>query len=177
LRALASGISFAVPVSDPSRLPSSDDGLEELGDEVIIAQETEAHSPQPRVQVATDQPSIMISEPQGGHRKRMPTLRTRNEKTVIIRDRKQLEQMRRAVHKQKKAKPAIEPRTLYWLGAAALASLALGTLIAFIVDSRNAALPAALPHTAETVTAPRTGTAPIEEVTPSSPKPRRSDAP
>ena len=171
-------------MTDPRRLPSSDDGLEELGDEVIIAQETEAHSPQPRVQVATDHPSIMISEPAPaapppGARKRMPTLRTRSEKTVVIRDRKQLEQMRRAIHKQK-AKPAIEARTLYLLGAAALASLALGTLIAFIVDSRSAALPAAVPHTAETVTAPGTGAgAPIEEVTPSekSEKPRRSDAP
>jgi hypothetical protein len=162
-------------VSDPSRLPSSDDGLEELGDEVIIAQETEAHSPQPRVQVATDQPSIMISEPQPGPRKRV---RTRNEQTVVIRDRKQLEQMRRAVHKQKAKPPLIETRTLYLLGAAALASLALGTLIAFIVDSRSAALPASVPHTAETVQVPGKGTrAPIEEVTPSSPKPRRSDAP
>ncbi len=164
-------------MSDPSRLPSADDGLEELGDEVIIAQETEAHSPQPRVQVATDHPSIMISEPQTGHRKRMPTLRTRHEKTVVIRDRKQLEQMRRAIHKQK-AKPAISPRVLFLLAAAALASLALGTLVAFIVDARSAALPAAVPHTAETVTVPRTGTgAPIEEVTPSSARPRRSDAP
>lgn len=167
-------------MSDPRRLPSSDDGLEELGDEVIIAQETEAHAPQPRVQVATDHPSIMISEPQAGARKRMPTLRTRSEKTVVIRDRKQLEQMRRAIHKQK-AKPAIASRTLYLLlGAAAIASLALGTLIAFIVDSRSAAIPAAVPHTAETVTVPGSGAgAPIEEATPSrnAQKPRRSDAP
>jgi hypothetical protein len=125
-------------VRDPRHFPSSDDGLEELGDEVIIAQESGAHAPQRRAQVTTDHPTVVISEPPAGEgRKRPGTLKTRRErteKTVVIRDRKQLDKMRRAISERHR-KPRVEARTVYLLGAAALASLALGTLIAAIVDA------------------------------------------
>lgn len=150
---------------DPRFLPSSDDGLEELGDEVIIAQETGAHAPQRRAQVTTDHPTVVISEPPVAQaRKRAGTLKTarreRNEQTVVIRDRKKLDKMRREISDRYK-KPRVEARTIYLLGAAALASLALGTLIAAIVDATaGASTPSPeLPATgAIPVSAPATGT-------------------
>jgi hypothetical protein len=130
-------------VSDPPRLPS-DEELEELGDEVILAQESAVHLPQPRQNVATDHPSVVISEPEHPGGKRAPTMRTprreSSEKTVVIRDRRQLEQMRKAISDRqqlKKTSRGVEPRTLYLLVAAALASLVVGTLIAALVDSRQ----------------------------------------
>jgi hypothetical protein len=124
-------------VRDPRSPPSSDDGLEELGDEVIIAQESGAHTPQRRVKVTTDHPSVVISEPPltGGSK---PPLRSprreRTEQTVVIRDRRRLDKMRQHISERQR-KPRVEARTVYLLAAAALASLALGTLIAAIVDS------------------------------------------
>lgn len=129
---------------DRDRQPSEAE-LEELGDEVIIAQETGAHAPQRRTNVTTDHPSVMISEPPPAHpSNRLPTYRTRRdrtEQTVVIRDRKKLEKMRREMTRQHKKKSGVERRTVYLLAVAALASLALGTLIAALVDSSNAAEP------------------------------------
>lgn len=130
---------------DRDRQPSESE-LEELGDEVIIAQETGAHAPQRRVNVTTDQPTVMISEPPPAHASnRLPTYRTRRERTeqtVVIRDRKQLEKIRREMTRQHRKQSGIERRTVYLVAAAALASLAMGTLIAAIVDSSSAAAPA-----------------------------------
>jgi hypothetical protein len=124
----------------------SDADLEELGDDVIIAQETGAHAPQRRVNVTTDHPSIVISEHPPAHpSNRAPTYRTRRERTeqtVVIRDRKKLEQMRREMTRQYRKKKGVERRTIYLIAVAALASLALGTLIAALVDSTTAAAPA-----------------------------------
>jgi hypothetical protein len=82
----------------------------------------------------------------------------RSEKTVVIRDRKQLDQMRKAISDRASAvrrRPGVEPRTWYLLGAAALASLALGTLIAVLVDSTGGTSTAPAPVAADvTVAAP-----------------------
>ena len=128
-------------VSDPPREPR-DEELEELGDEVILAQESAVHVAQRRQQVATDHPSVVISEPEHGVRARMATVRTPrrelSEKTVVIRDRRQLDQMRKAISERQQLKQSsrvVESKTLYLLVAAALASLVVGTLIAALVDS------------------------------------------
>jgi hypothetical protein len=46
----------------PYGSPPEVEELEELGDDAIVAQQSAAHSPQPRVQVAIDQPSVMVAE-------------------------------------------------------------------------------------------------------------------
>jgi hypothetical protein len=130
-------------VSEPPREPR-DEELEELGDEVILAQESAVHVPQPRQNVATDHPSVVISEPEHRAGKRLPTMRTprreSSEKTVVIRDRRQLDKMRKAISERQQLKHSsrvVEPKTLYLLVAAALASLVVGTLIAALVDSHQ----------------------------------------
>jgi hypothetical protein len=133
--------------ADRDREPQqSDTELEELGDDVIIAQETGAHAPQRRVNVTTDHPSVMISEPLPAHpSKGLPTYRTRRERTeqtVVIRDRKQLEKLRREMTRQHRKKTGVERRTVYLIAVAALLSLGMGTLIAALVDSRSQAAPA-----------------------------------
>jgi hypothetical protein len=171
---------------DRDRLPS-DSELEELGDEVIIAQETSAHAPQRRVNVATDHPSVVISEPPPAHpAKGAPTYRTRRdrtEQTVVIRDRKKLEQMRRDVLRQHKRKPGIERRMVYLVAVAALASLAMGTLIAALVDSSTAppppvqALPAPEPPPGATPSAVPPGAIDLDAIPDPGKGARRSDAP
>ena len=133
-----SGISVCF-VSDRPRQPS-DEELEELPDDVIVAQESLIHVPQPRVNVATDQPTVVIAESVASPAR--PTVRTRRttEQTVVIRDRRQLDRMRRASseRQQPNSKPRrVEPKTLYLLAVAAVGSLLVGTLIAAFVDSRR----------------------------------------
>ena len=130
-------------MSDAPRDPR-DDELEELSDDVILAQESVVHAPQRRTNVATDARSVVISEPQPTKRgEHSPTMRTRrdaSEKTVVIRDRRQLDKMRKAIserHQQKQKKRLIEPKTLYLFAAAAVGSLVVGTLIAALVDEQK----------------------------------------
>jgi hypothetical protein len=174
--------------ADRDRLPSESE-LEELGDEVIIAQETSAHAPQRRANITTDHPSVVISEPPPAHpSKGLPTYRTRRdrtEQTVVIRDRKQLEKIRREMTRQHKKKSGVERRTVYLVAVAALASLAMGTLIAALVDSRNTAAPAtiqALPAPEPPAEAPQPsavppGTIDLDALPDPSKGARRSDAP
>jgi hypothetical protein len=192
LRGGPGGINFS-GVRDSRTSASSDDGLEELGDEVIIAQETGAHAPQPRAQVTTDHPTVVISEPPGSEDRRHRgtvkiSRRGRSEKTVVIRDRKQLDQMRKAISDRASAvrrKPGVETRTWYLLGAAALASLALGTLIAALVDASAGASSAPTPVVHQEVPraapAPAAPTPTVEAIDldalPDPPaKPRRADS-
>jgi len=130
-------------VSDPPRDPR-DEELEELSDDVILAQESAVHAPQRRTNVATDARSVVISEPPPNKRgEHSPTMRTRrdaSEKTVVIRDRRQIDKMRKAIserHQRKEKKRLIEPKTLYLLAAAAVGSLVVGTLIAALVDEQK----------------------------------------
>ncbi|HEX5098552.1 MAG TPA: hypothetical protein VFV94_03600 [Polyangiaceae bacterium] len=128
-------------MSDPPREPR-DEELEELGDEVILAQESAVHVPQPRQNVTTDHPTVVISEPvhAGGNRATVRRPRQSSEQTVVIRDRRQLDKMRKAISDRQQLKqPArvVETKTLYLLVAAALLSLVVGTLIAAFVDSRQ----------------------------------------
>jgi hypothetical protein len=148
-------------VSDPPHDPR-DDELEELSGDVILAQESTVHSPQRRTQVATDAPSVVISEPPvSGRGAHMPTTRTRresSEKTVVIRDRRQLDKMRKAAMSErprpKQKKPLVEAKTIYLLAAAAVGSLVVGTLIAALVDSQKEAELEPLPRMPSAVAVP-----------------------
>jgi hypothetical protein len=125
-------------VSEPPRSPAGDADLEELGDEVIISQETGAHAPQRRANVTTDHPTVVISEPAPPRRPESTVpyraVRDRGEKTVIIRDRKKLEKMRRDIARRKQ-KSRVSRSTVYLIGIAGLASLVAGTLLAALVDA------------------------------------------
>jgi hypothetical protein len=107
------------------------------------------------------------------------------EQTVVIRDRQKLAQMRRQMTRPHQKKPVLEPRTVYLIAAAALASLAMGTLIAALVDSSTSNSP---PTSVRVLPEPEPGPAgqsssapgPIDLDAlpePSQGGPRRTDAP
>ncbi len=86
--------------------------LEELGDDAIIAQEQGAHAPKPRAQVTEEARSIVISDHPApasdpADAPKIPAdpvvkkRSERNEKTVVIRDRRQIDQLRREIEKRK----------------------------------------------------------------------------
>ena len=134
----ASGISVSF-VSDRPR-PPSDEELEELPDDVIVAQESLIHLPQPRANVATNQPTVVIAESVASPARPTVRIRRTHEQTVVIRDRRNLDLTRRAVSERQQLKPKprrVEPKTLYLLALAAVGSLLVGTLIAAFVDSRK----------------------------------------
>jgi len=136
-------------LSDRSDREQDEDGVEELGDEIIVAQQSAAHAPAARASVTTDHPSVVISaqaalgpsSPPGASGKlpTVPPMRRadRTEKTVVIRDRKSLDRLRREASRRPKAKGRRWSRTLTLVGVAVLASLAAGTLLAALANSSS----------------------------------------
>jgi hypothetical protein len=116
--------------------------LEELGDDAIIAQQQGAHVPKPRVQVTEEARSIVISEhpAPGSHPPSAPKIpkdsgrrrSERTEKTVVIRDRRQLEELRRQMTQHAAPKPPASRGVVLWVivGVAAFLAGGLAALLA-----------------------------------------------
>jgi hypothetical protein len=111
--------------------------LEELGDDAIIAQQRGAHAPAPRAQVTEEARSVVISDHPGAAlataevpaRKRSE----RTEKTVVIRDRRQIEELRREMAKRKAqlASPPPSKGLLLWVIVGVAAFLTGGLVALF----------------------------------------------
>jgi hypothetical protein len=116
------------------------DDLEELGDDAIISQQTEAHALKPRANIANEARSVVITD----HPTRRETLpprspgapRSSGEATLVIRDRRALDELRKNIV-QRQAQKKQGNRSLYKWGALGLAAFVLGGLVAFLAtDSR-----------------------------------------
>jgi hypothetical protein len=139
--------------SGGSDLPGAEEleQLEELGDDAIIAQQQGAHVPKPRAQVTEEARSIVISEHPGLHEAppsapKKPGSRKRSErteKTVVIRDRRQIEELRREMEKRKPVAPQ-PPRqgVLLWV-IVGVAAFLTGGLVALFATRDDAGVPAA----------------------------------
>lgn len=121
--------------------PDALDDLEELGDDAIIAQQTEAHAPRPRANVSEESRSVVITEPQ--RRDTEPPrgtgfpVRGTGEPTLVIRDRRALDELRREIV-QRQAKKRRSSRALYMWGGLGLVAFVLGGIVAFLAtDSRS----------------------------------------
>jgi hypothetical protein len=132
------------------------DDLEELGDDAIIAQQTAAHAPQPRAIVSEESRSVVISDHPEARKTEPPRSaalpRTAAEPTLIIRDRRRLEEMRQQiVERQVRHTKSRRSRSIYVWGALGVAAFVLGGIVAFLAtDSHSdAPLPAAVPGRAE----------------------------
>jgi len=110
------------------------DELEELGDEAIISQQTAAHAPQPRANVSEESRSVVISEQASRHDTeppRNPPPRSSAEATLVIRDRRALDEMRRKIVRGQR-KHAQRHSALYLWGGLGLAAFVLGGIVAFL---------------------------------------------
>ena len=125
--------------------------LEELGDDAIIAQQQGAHAPAPRAQVTEEARSVVISDhpPRGGSAPAPAGVPTetgakrrseRTEKTVVIRDRRQIEELRREMAKRKHQHAAPPPTKglLLWV-IVGLAAFVTGGLVALFATRDDAA--------------------------------------
>jgi hypothetical protein len=114
------------------------DEIEELGDEAIIAQQSQAHLPQKRTNVQAELPSIVIAEnapPTSSRRPPAYQAETR-EATVVMRDRREAEAPRHKVLEQK-PKPQAGPGgrgmgPYVWAGLA-IAAFAAGGLVTLLL--------------------------------------------
>ena len=118
------------------------DDLEELGDDAIIAQQTAAHAPQPRAIVSEESRSVVISDHPGARKTEPPRSaapRSTAEPTLIIRDRRRLEEMRKQiVERQLKSNKSRRSRSIYLWSALGVAAFVLGGVVAFLAtDSRS----------------------------------------
>ena len=116
------------------------DQLEELGDEAIIAQQTAAHALQPRANVSEESRSVVITE----HPERRDSRPPRNalpkssvEATLVIRDRRALDEMRQKIVRRQKQKQAHGRRALYLWGALGLVAFVLGGIVAFLATEAH----------------------------------------
>lgn len=132
------------------------EALEELGDDAIIAQQQGAHVPKPRAQVTEEARSVVISDhppngppsvaPRSHGRKRRSE---RTEKTVVVRDRRQIEQMRRelARHEARASTPPGKGLGL-WV-VVGVAAFLLGGLVALIASGGENEAPPVAPAPAQ----------------------------
>jgi hypothetical protein len=138
------------PGSDP---PSAEEleQLEELGDDAIVAQQLGAHAPKPRVQVVEEARSIVISEHPPGRATPAPEAQApagdkapkkkrseRTEKTVVIRDRRQIDDLRRHIAKvSSSAPPPPSQGILLWV-IVGVAAFLLGGVVALFATREEA---------------------------------------
>ncbi|HEX3850416.1 MAG TPA: hypothetical protein VHW01_05580 [Polyangiaceae bacterium] len=121
--------------------PDALDDLEELGDDAIIAQQTEAHAPRPRATVSEESRSVVITD----HPLRRDTepprgtgfpVRAAAEPTLVIRDRRALDELRRDIV-QRQAKKRRGNRALYMWGGLGLVAFVLGGIVAFLATDSH----------------------------------------
>jgi hypothetical protein len=132
----------------PPAAPKEEE-LAELSDDVIIAQESRAHAPQPRVRIDFDPRTVVIAddaEQQAGQRaapaepvRELPLFTHATEKTVVIRDRRALGSSRPPA-KPSSAPPHRDQRILILLMClvAALLAFSLGGALAMLLSRRGA---------------------------------------
>lgn len=158
-----------VPPQAPDGLshPGELEQLEELGDDAIIAQQQAAHAPAPRAQVTEEARSVVISDHPGAGSNppsapKIPTESSgkkrseRTEKTVVIRDRRQVEELRRAMAARKpQPAPPANGGLLLWVivGVAAFVTGGLVALFATRADGANTAAIRAVPSAAPVISA------------------------
>jgi hypothetical protein len=154
------GISRTVSVTRPKIVGSPEhdlqpgeseglDQLEELGDEAIIAQQTAAHALQPRANVAEEPRSVVITEHaarQDTQPPRYPPPKSSAEATLVIRDRRALDEMRQKIVRQQRQKAAQGRNALYLWGALGLAAFVLGGIVAFLATDSDSASQTANNH-------------------------------
>ena len=141
------GISRPVSATRPSARsphhglsPEELEQVEELGDEAIIAQQTAAHAPQPRAIVSEESRSVVITEHAArpaSESPRNPLPKSSSEATLVIRDRRALDEMRQKILRRQQEKRAHGRRALYLWGALGLAAFVLGAIVAFLATETH----------------------------------------
>jgi hypothetical protein len=133
------------PQSELAEAGQSLDDLEELGDDAIIAQQTAAHAPQPRAIVSEESRSVVISDHPRARDTQPPRSafpKSTAEPTLIIRDRRRLDEMRQQiVERQARQSKSRRSRSLYVWGGLGLAAFVLGGIVAFLATDSHADAP------------------------------------
>jgi hypothetical protein len=122
------------PARSPEHELSPADEVEELGDEAIIAQQTAAHALQPRANVSEESRSVVITE---HPEPREPPRKSSAEATLVIRDRRALDEMRQKILRRQQEKQAHGRRALYLWGVLGLAAFVLGGIVAFLATDSH----------------------------------------
>ncbi|MEO8902424.1 MAG: hypothetical protein ABI488_10590 [Polyangiaceae bacterium] len=130
--------------------PDPLDDLEELGDDAIIAQQTEAHALRPRANVSEESRSVVITElprrrdtqPPSGLSQSGGVRRPSGEATLVIRDRRALDELRKDIIKRQERKRK-GSRPLYLWAALGLIAFVLGGVVAFLATDSHSAAPSA----------------------------------
>ena len=131
-----------VPEHDrPASGPEAIDQIEELGDEAIISQQTAAHAPQPRANVSEESRSVVITEHPAERKDVEPPRKSTTEATLVIRDRRALDDMRQKILRRQQEKQAHSRRALYLWSALGLAAFVLGGIVAFLATDTRADVP------------------------------------
>lgn len=136
----------------PPQQPEELEQLEELGDDAIIAQQQGAHAPKPRAQVTEEARSIVISDhpPKGSSRPPAAdpgSKRERSEKTVVIRDRKKIDELRAEIERRRPKPAPVMPGVWLWV-VVGVAAFLMGGLVALFATREEEAGAAPVPSAA-----------------------------
>jgi hypothetical protein len=147
----------------PGAEPEELEQLEELGDDAIIAQQQGAHVPKPRAQVTEEARSVVISDhpPQGSSPPPVQApaeskRRERQEQTVVIRDRRKIDELRKEMELRKQrmmAAQAAGPGVWIWV-VVGLAAFLMGGLVALFATREDESGVAPIPSAALQAPAP-----------------------
>jgi len=119
------------------------DELEELGDEAIISQQTAAHAPQPRANVSEESRSVVITEHPPDAQ---PGRKSSAEATLVIRDRRALDEMRQKLVRRQQEHRANQRNALYLWSALGLAAFILGGIVAYLATDTRVDAPVETPQ-------------------------------
>lgn len=120
------------------------DKLEELSDDAIVAHQQGAHVPAPRARVTEESRSVVISD-QAALGSKERRRRERTEKTVVIRSRRQIDELRRAVAQYGQRATKGQNRGVVLWVVVGLAAFLAGGLVALLATSGKAPAPAPSP--------------------------------
>jgi hypothetical protein len=146
--------------------------LEELSDDAIVAHQQGAHMPQPRAQITEEARSVVISDhrlpgsdpPRSQERRSRPRGRERTEKTVVIRSRRQVEDLRRAVAQYgKHAAKGRRSSLALWVIVGLAAFLGGGLVALFAIPGKKQVAPAPPAPALSETPPPSAATAPSAE--------------
>jgi hypothetical protein len=114
--------------------------LEELGDEAIIAQQTAAHALKPRANVSEESRSVVITEHparEGAELSGNLPAKSSAEATVVIRDRRALDEMRQKIVRRQQQKAKQAHSAFFLWGALGLAAFVLGGIVAYLATDMH----------------------------------------
>jgi hypothetical protein len=112
---------------------------QDLSEDAILEQRVGLHTPAPRAQVSNEARSVVISEPPGAAPRSSPAAwaPSRRDPTLVIRDRRELDEMRQKIAAEWQRHQKRQSRALYVWGGIGILAFAFGGFVAYLATASS----------------------------------------